>query len=81
MSASATILSNECLSIKGHPEWKLVYYEAYCSESDARRRERKLKDHGNAIRELKKRIGDSLESLSTNNQSGAGRSERGQPTV
>ena len=64
-----------------HPEWKLVYYEAYCSESDARRRERRLKDHGNAIRELKKRIGDSLESLSTNNQSGAGRSERGQPTV
>ena len=47
-----------------------------------RRRERRLKDHGNAIRELKKaRIGDSLDSLSPDNQSGAGRSERGQPTV
>ena len=39
-----------------HPGWKLVYYEAYRSESDARRRERRLKDHGNAMRQLKARI-------------------------
>jgi predicted GIY-YIG superfamily endonuclease len=39
-----------------HPGWKLVYYEAYRSESDARRRERRLKDHGNAMRQLKGRI-------------------------
>ena len=42
-----------------HPGWKLVYYEAYLSESDARRRERRLKDHGNAVRQLKARIKDS----------------------
>ena len=39
-----------------HPGWKLVYYEAYLSESDARQRERRLKDHGNAVRQLKARI-------------------------
>ena len=42
-----------------HRGWKLVYYEAYQSESDARWRERRLKDHGNAIRQLKQRIKDS----------------------
>ena len=42
-----------------HSAWKLVYYEAYRSESDARRRERRLKDHGNAVRQLKQRIKDS----------------------
>ena len=42
-----------------HSGWTLVYYEAYQSESDARRRERRLKDHGNAIRQLKQRIKDS----------------------
>lgn len=36
--------------------WKLVYYEAFDNEKAARIREQKLKDHGNAIRELKKRI-------------------------
>ena len=43
-----------------HRGWKLVYYEAYQSEDDARRRERRLKDHGNAIRLLKDRIADSI---------------------
>ena len=42
-----------------HSGWQLVYYEAYRSESDARRRERRLKDHGNAVRQLKQRITDS----------------------
>jgi predicted GIY-YIG superfamily endonuclease len=39
-----------------HPGWKLVYYEAYLAESDARKRERKIKHHGNAMRQIKERI-------------------------
>ena len=41
-------------------EWKLIYYEAYLSEKDARRRERRLKD-GRAIYHLKERIRISME--------------------
>src|SRR3972149_8905854 len=37
--------------------WKLLYYEAYPSEKLARMREKRLKQHGNAVRELKKRLG------------------------
>ena len=44
-----------------HRGWKLTYYEAYLSEKDARRRERRLKDHGNSVRQLKNRILDSVE--------------------
>jgi len=36
--------------------WMLVYAEAYRAKEDALRRERKLKDHGRSIQELKKRI-------------------------
>ena len=43
-----------------HRGWKLIYYEAYHSEEDARRREQRLKDHGNAVRQLKDRILDSI---------------------
>lgn len=43
---------------KGH-DWNLVYYEAYAAESDARRRERRVKDHGQAGRQLRERIRDS----------------------
>ncbi|NTV55435.1 MAG: GIY-YIG nuclease family protein [Candidatus Moranbacteria bacterium] len=39
---------------------RLVYYEAYASENDARTRERRLKHHGRAIRLLKERISGSL---------------------
>ena len=39
---------------------KLVYYEAYASEKDARDRERKLKQYGKAIQLLKARIKESL---------------------
>jgi predicted GIY-YIG superfamily endonuclease len=52
-----------------HPGWKLVYYEAYLAESDARRRERKIKHHGNAIRQIKERI---QASLIVSHQNGAG---------
>lgn len=41
---------------KRHRPWKLVYYEAFCSEEDARKRENSLKNYGNALRELRKRL-------------------------
>ena len=43
-----------------HPGWKLVYYEAYLEESDARRRERRLKVGASAIGHLKNRISASM---------------------
>lgn len=42
-------------STKGH-SWELIYYEAYRAESDARIREQKIKLHGQAKAQLKKRI-------------------------
>jgi prepilin-type N-terminal cleavage/methylation domain-containing protein len=41
----------------------LVYYEAYQSEKDAREREMRIKHHGNAIKQLKKRIQRSLQNV------------------
>lgn len=50
--------------VKGHQAedklWELVYYEAYRSEIDARRRERKLKQYGQSRTHLKQRINNSL---------------------
>jgi putative endonuclease len=40
--------------------WKLIYAEAYRTESDARNRERRLKNHGSGKRELFKRLEGSL---------------------
>jgi len=40
--------------------WRLVYYEAYASEVDARLRENKLKDYGQARSRLKLRIKNSI---------------------
>jgi len=40
--------------------WKLIYYEAYNSEIDARKREQKLKDYGQSRTHLKKRIQNSI---------------------
>ena len=48
-------------------QWKLVFYEAYASESDARTREAKLKHYGKSLTMLKKRLLGSLE-----NSKGAG---------
>ena len=48
------------ISTKRYKPWQLTYYEAYKAEEDAREREMKLKHHGNAIRELKKRTIRSL---------------------
>ena len=40
--------------------FRLVYYEAYASEIDARKRESNLKLRSRAFAQLKKRIGNSL---------------------
>ena len=45
-----------------HKPWKLVYYEAYQSERDARDREVALKKSGANRGHLKKRVKRSLES-------------------
>lgn len=39
---------------------RLVYYEAYNSELDARERENKLKHHGSVVGHLKRRLTNSL---------------------
>ena len=39
--------------------WNLIYYEAFKSESDARKREKRLKQHGRARQELFKRLAES----------------------
>ena len=44
---------------KGVP-WKLVYYEAYVSESDAKKRELTLKRRPNTVTFLKRRLQESL---------------------
>jgi putative endonuclease len=43
-----------------HAKWKLVYYEAYLNEQDARDRERMLKQYGAARGHLKQRIARSM---------------------
>ena len=39
----------------GQP-WKLIYYEAYRNERDAKDREKKLKQYGNARTYIKQRL-------------------------
>lgn len=39
---------------------ELIYYEAYKSRSDARKREKNLKYHGQSKRKLKERLVESL---------------------
>jgi len=45
---------------KDKPGYKLIYYEAYLSEKDARERERKLKQYGSSLGHLKKRLSNTL---------------------
>ncbi len=47
---------------KDKPNWNLVYYEAYQAETDARRREKKLKSYGSSLGHLKQRIKDCMKS-------------------
>ncbi|AKM84107.1 TPA: excinuclease ABC subunit C [Candidatus Campbellbacteria bacterium] len=51
--------NNRSISTKGKT-WKLIYYEAYLFEDDARNREHQIKHHGQAKRWLKERIKNSL---------------------
>jgi putative endonuclease len=44
-------------STKRYRPWKLIYYEAFAEEKLARLREQNLKYNGNAMHELKKRLG------------------------
>ena len=47
-------------STKRYLPWRLVYYEVFLSEKDARIREQKFKRHGKGNAELKKRLKYSL---------------------
>ena len=47
----------------GGSTWRLVYYEAYRSKEDAIRREKALKQRGQAKRYLKSRINSSIASV------------------
>lgn len=49
--------SGHSASTRRYMPWTLLYYEAYIDEHMARIRESRLKHNGNAIRELKKRVG------------------------
>jgi putative endonuclease len=50
-------------STKHRRPLKLVYYEAYANESDARSRETYLKSGGKAKTDLKKQISESINSV------------------
>lgn len=49
---------------KRNRPYRLVYYEAYASQSDAQKREKSLKLRSNASALLRKRISDSLKNES-----------------
>jgi len=53
--------SGKVLSTKDRYPLTLIYYEAFRSEKDARKREQKLKNYGQGITNLYKRISNSLE--------------------
>jgi len=49
-------------STKYYSPFRIIYYEAYLSEKDARKREQNLKLRSNAFNQLRKRLIESLES-------------------
>jgi len=51
------------ISTKRYMPWRLVAYEAYVSEDDAREREQKLKSHGNAMKMFKQRARRSFKNI------------------
>ena len=53
--------SGKCFSTKSLIPLEITYYEAFQYEEDARLREKRLKYHGKALEELRKRIKRSLE--------------------
>jgi len=50
-------------STKPRAPFRLIYYEAYASMPDAKKRENNLKLQANALNQLKRRITNSLNSL------------------
>ena len=48
------------IATKDGCSWKLIYYEAFKSERDARKRELKLKKYGDSRTHLKNRLNNSL---------------------
>lgn len=52
--------NNKSTYTKNH-QWKLVYYEAYLDEDDGWEREKQLKQRGQAVAQLKRRIKKSLD--------------------
>jgi len=52
--------AGKCFSTKPRIPFEIVYYEAYKSENDARKREHNLKLRSRALTQLKKRIEWSL---------------------
>jgi len=50
---------NKSFSTKNH-KWKPIYYEAYLAEEDAWNREKQLKQYGQALGQLKRRLKKSL---------------------
>ena len=48
-------------STKSYVPFRLIYYEAYRDERDAKNREKKLKHHGSVIGHLKRRVRYSVE--------------------
>lgn len=56
-------------STRRYMPWRIVYYEAYLSETDARLREQKFKRHGKGNAELKKRLKHSLGNYENNKHS------------
>lgn len=45
---------------KDKSNWKLIYYEAYSSQKDARQREKQLKQYGSSLGHLRNRIKNSI---------------------
>ena len=48
--------SGAVLATKGKGPWELLYYEVYCQQATAYRRERALKQFGGAYRQLRRRL-------------------------
>ncbi len=50
----------EVFSTRPYRPWVCIYFEAYINETDARLREKRLKYHGRALAQLKRRLSNTL---------------------
>jgi putative endonuclease len=53
--------TGKVISTKSRAPFKLIYYEAYSAEEDARHREHNLKLRSKALTQLRKRIAKSIQ--------------------